>query len=85
MGYIIFTYFSQTISDTSSVEGYTISISPPPPATPSSRNVTTANTTLTLSGLADYTNYTFTVAAYNSGGVGPASLTRSVITVEGGT
>ena len=71
------------ITDTSSVEGFTISITPPPPTSPSSRNVTTT-TILTLSGLADYTNYTFTVAAYNSGGVGPASLTRSVLTNEGG-
>jgi len=74
--------FLQTVTDTSSVEGYTISITPPPPTTPSTRNVTT--TTLTLSQLADYTNYTFIVAAYNSGGVGQASLTRTVLTVEGG-
>ena len=59
-----------------------ISITPPPPNSPSSRNVTT--TTLTLSGLAYYTNYTFTVAAYNTGGVGPASLTMTVRTAEGG-
>ena len=59
-----------------------ISITPSPPNSPSSRDVTT--TTLTLSGLADYTNYTFTVAAYNTGGVGPASLTMTVRTAEGG-
>jgi len=59
-----------------------ISITPSPPNSPSSRDVTT--TTLTLSGLADYTNYMFTVAAYNTGGVGPASLTMTVRTAEGG-
>ena len=64
------------------VDGYTVVISPSPPNSPSSRNVTV--TTLTLSKLADYTSYMFTIAAYNTAGLGPATPPESVSTVEGG-
>ena len=64
------------------VDGYIVMISPTPPDSPASRNVT--DTTLTLMGLADYTTYTFTVAAYNAAGVGVATPPQSTRTVEGG-
>ena len=73
--------FSQSFTD-GMVDGYTVVISPAPPNSPSSRNVTV--TTLTLSGLADYTSYTFTVAAYNTAGLGPATYPETASTVEGG-
>lgn len=64
------------------VDGYIVTISPAPPDSPASRSVT--DTTLTLMGLADYTTYTCTVAAYNAAGVGIATPPRSARTVEGG-
>ena len=65
------------------VDGYIVTIFPAPPNSNSAiRNVT--NTTLTVEGLADYTNYTFTVAAYNAAGVGPATPPMTVQTLEGG-
>ena len=64
------------------VDGYIVIIVPTPPDSSATRNVT--NTTLTVEGLADYTNYTITVAAYNAAGVGPATPPETVLTVEGG-
>ena len=66
------------------VDGYTVMIVPNPPNSSANRNVTNTTTTLTVEGLADYTNYTFTVAAYNAAGVGPATPSETVSTVEGG-
>lgn len=57
-------------------------IAPAPPDSAASRNVT--NSTLIVEGLADYTNYTFTVVAYNAAGIGPATPPETVSTVEGG-
>ena len=76
--YVVFQSFTGGM-----VDGYTVTIVPAPPSSPASRNVTNT-TTLTVGGLADYTNYTFTVAAYNAAGVGPATPPETVSTVEGG-
>ena len=64
------------------MDGYIVMIAPAPPNSSASRNVTDAR--LIVEGLADYTNYTFTVAAYNAAGVGPATPPETVITIEGG-
>ena len=65
------------------VNGYIVTIAPAPPnSAAGSRNTT--DTSLTVEGLADYTNYTFTVAAYNAAGVGPATPPETELTNEGG-
>ena len=65
------------------VDGYIVTIIPTPPnSAASSRNTT--NTSLIVEELADYTNYTFTVAAYNTAGVGPATPPETELTNEGG-
>ena len=61
--------------------GFTVLIVPAPPTSPASRNVT--DMMLTVQGLTDYTNYTFTVAAYNAAGQGPATPPRTVLTAQG--
>ena len=53
-----------------------------PPNSVGDRNVT--DTTLTVEGLADYTNYTFPIAAYNAAGLGPATPPETVLTAEEG-
>ena len=73
--------FFQSFTD-GTVDGYTVWITPAPPDSPASRNVT--DTTLTVTALADFTNYTFTVVAYNAAGVGPATPSQTVQTAEGG-
>ena len=77
---IVVLLFQSFTGDTN--DGYIVLISPAPPDAPASRNVT--DITLTLTGLADYTTYTFTVAAYNAAGVGPATSPQNATTVEGG-
>jgi len=57
-------------------------IIPVPPNSVGDRNVT--DTTLTVERLADYTNYTFTIAAYNAAGLGPATPPETVLTAEEG-
>ena len=46
--------------------------------------VNTTDTEFEVTGLTPYTNYTFTVAAVNGGGVGNASNSVTVQTAEGG-
>ena len=65
------------------VDGYIVRIVPVPPNSVAG-NRNTTDTSLTVEGLADYTNYTFAVAAYNTAGVGPATPPETELTNEGG-
>ena len=60
------------------ITGYTVTVFPPTPLA----IVTVNGTTASVIGLADAATYTFTVAASNSSGTGPASSTGPVTTPD---